>query len=199
MSHQTKVFGLRALASQIDNERIKLLGDMPKPNTAAHMALQRKIDGWNQTYDNVTRDLKSRSHFNHMIHNQNRFGAHAFQANQRLQSQEANVKELANELARVALAIARLTKALAAGDGPEKRAFEAMEHALSNWMDSVKHSQDGVMGQMPANVKQCFSEVQVHASKPTQPKMIPGPGGVDIFTLILAYFVLIKAMAKNKN
>lgn len=198
MSHQTQLFGLRALAGQIEAERIKLLGDLPKPGDAAHMALMRRIDQWKGQISGIEKDLKSRSHFNQMIYDKNRFGADAYSAKQRFNSREGNVRELSNALAQVARVLMGLIKVIYDGPGGEERALNAMEHALSNWLDSVKHSQEGVMGPVPFQVTNTVQEIQVRtAPAEAPPALIPGPGGVDIFTLILAYFVLLKSLHKK--
>lgn len=197
MSHQTQLFGLRALAGQIDAERIKLMGDRPKPGDAAHIALQRKIDGWTLQITGIEKDLKSRSHFNRMIYETNRFGAHGYAAKQSFNSKEGNVRALSDALAAVARVLVTLITDLYAGPGGEERALKGMEHALSNWLESVKHSEEGVMGAVPFNVQNAVQEVQVRATQPADGPTMPAPGVVDIFTLILAYFVLLKSLNKK--
>lgn len=197
MSHQTQLFGLRALAGQIEAERIKLMGDRPKPGDSAHIALQRRIDGWKMQIVGIEKDLKSRSHFNRMIYDNNRFGDHAYAAKQSFNSKEGNVRELSSALAAVAQVLVTLITDLYAGPSGEERALKGMEHALSNWLQSVKHSEEGVMGAVPFNVQNTVREVQVRAAQPAEGPMMPAPGVVDIFTLILAYLVLLKSLNKK--
>jgi len=196
MSHQTKLFGIRALASQIESERIKIIGILPEQGKAAFGALEQKIDGWKRTIETIQRDLKSQSNFNHMIHQKERFGDHAFAAGQRLKSGEANVKELSDALADVAVKLQDLIDALWGGKPGEARALDAMKHALGNWLKTTKHSEQGVMGKAPTNLQTTVAEVR--AQVPTPPAGPPAPGVVDIFTLILAYFVFVKSLTKKK-
>ena len=195
MSHQAKLFGIVALSKQIEAERIKLIGGLPEQGKAGFIALEAKIDGWKRTMETIQRDLKSQSSFNNMIHQQNRFGDHAFAAKQRANSGEANVKELSDALGDVAVKLQDLMDTLWGGKPGEARALDAMKHALSNWQKSMKHADEGIMGTAPHSRQATVQEVR--AQMPQAPAGPPAPGVVDIFTLILAYFVFVKSLTRK--
>ena len=196
MSHQMKLFAIRALGDQIEAERIKIMGIMPEQGKAAFQSLEAKIDGWKARIEAVQKDLKSQSHFNHMIHQQNRFGAGAYAARQSFQSREGNVKELSDALGDVAAKLQDLIAALWGGKPREARALEAMKHALGNWLKTTKHTEQGVIGQ-PAPHQLQATVQEIRSQVPQGPAGPPAPGVVDIFTLILAYFVLLKSLSKK--
>lgn len=194
MGHEAKLFALQNLVSQIENERIKLLGGVPKPHTHDHNEIERKIEGWKQTIQNTERDLKSQSNFNHMVHQHERFGAGSYAAGQRLNSQESNVAQLSDRLGKVAMSLVGLMKALHGGSDGTVRALEGMEHVLSNWLAGAKNTDQGIMGAAPQELQVTVRQLESQLPKDGTP---PAPGIVDIFTLILAYFVLIKSLSKK--
>ncbi len=194
MGHEAKLFALQNLVSQIENERIKLLGGVPKPHTHGHNEIERKIEGWKQTIQNTERDLKSQSNFKHMVHQHERFGAGSYAAGQRLNSQESNVAQLSDRLGKVAMSLVGLMKALHDGPDGTVRALEGMEHVLSNWLAGAKNTDQGIMGAAPQELQVTVRQLESQLPKDGAP---PAPGIVDIFTLILAYFVLIKSLSKK--
>lgn len=179
---------------QIDGERLKLLASVPTPGSNSHNELNRKIAAWEQVIQNIARELKSQSHFNHMIHGQNRFGQGSYSANQRLKSSESNVAQLSDALARVSLVLADLTDLLWAGPNGQVRAMEGFKRALSNWQKSAKHSQEGIMGTAPQELQASVRQTETHLPRGG----MPAPGIVDIFTAILSLFVFIKTINKNR-
>ena len=194
MGHEAKLFALNNLAGQIEAERVKLLGSVPKPGSHSHNEIERKIDGWTLTVQNLQRDLKSQSHFNHMIHQQNRFGAGSFAAGQRLQSQDRNVAQLSDALGRVATALADLIQTLWEGPNGQTRAMEGIKRVLSNWQKAAKQSEQGIMGAAPQELQATVR--QLESQMPRSPAQSP-TGVVDIFTLILSFFVLIKSLKQK--
>ncbi len=195
MGHEAKLFALNTLAGQIDSERIKLTGNPPKPDTHGHNEVERKIEGWQQTIQNVQRDLKSQSHFNHMVHEKQRFGGDSYAAGQRLMSQENNVAQLSDALGKVALALLALEAALRDGPNAETRALDGVKHALNNWLKAAKNSDAGVTGAAPQDVQAMVRQLETQ---------MPGggatatPGVIDIFTLLLSMIALIKTKYTKK-
>ncbi len=200
MSHQNKLFGIHALASQIEATRLSLPGDRPKPGDAAFVALQAKVAGWEQTVETIKRNLKSQSHFNHMRHQQDRFGANAFAAKQRLGSQESNVAELAKALMVATTKLAELTKDLYGGGPAEQKIMEAVAQAMENWQAKAKLEKDfDAMAFAPQQVTNALREVQVSAA-PDLPAGSPqaqftAPG---LDTVLIAFLTLI-AILKSRT
>lgn len=196
MSHQAKVIHLEQLALAIKNEAVKILPGAPDSRKLAHKQLAAKIEGWEQTVKLVQRDMKSQSHFNHMVHTHTKGGMDGFAADQRLKSGEANVKQISDALDKVIAALAQLSDQFFAGDNAETRALKGIAHALKNWSKSAKHTETGMIGATaPRDV-----QATIQQAKPFMPHGTPGmvgPGGLDIFTMVLAYFVFIKAMSKK--
>ena len=195
MGHEAKLFALNNLAMQIEGERLKLLGGTPAPGGNSHNELERKIAAWDQVIRNTARDLKSQSHFNHMVHGQERFSANSFAAGQRLKSAEGNVAQLSDALGRVAMALADLTNTLWQGPNGQVRAMEGLKRVLSNWQKAAKHSQDGIMGAAPQELQATVRQIESQMPRGG----MPTPGVVDIFTLILSLFVFIKTMNKDRK
>lgn len=194
MGHEAKLFALSNLASEIENERVKLLSNMPKPGSHSHNEIKRKIERWQQAIKNVQRDLKSQSHFNHMIHQQNRFGPGSFSANQQLKSREGNVAQLSDALYKVAMALAELMQALVDGPNAETRALEGIKRALSDWQKSAKSQEEGMMGPAPQELQTTIRQLESQMPRGTA---LSAPGVIDIFTLILSLFVLLKSQKKK--
>ncbi len=200
MSFQNKLFSITTLASQIEAARLALPGDRPKPGDAAFVALQRKIDGWEQTVKTIQRNLKSQSHFNHMVHQHNRFGAGAFAAKQRLNSQENNVAALMRELLRAAASLSALNRDLYAGGPAEQKIMEAIAQAMDNWQAKAKTEKDfSELSLAPPQVTNALREVQVSASSDLPvgaPQAQFTAPGID--TVIIALLTLI-ALLKSKR
>ena len=196
MSHQAKIIRLEHLATVISNEAVKILPGAPDPRKHAYAQLAAKIEGWEQTVKLVQRDMKSQSHFNHMVHAHTKGGAGGYAAGQRLKSGEENVKQVSQALDKVIAALAQLSDQFFAGDNAETRALKGIAHALKNWSKTVKHTETGMIGTpAPRDV-----QATIQQAKPFIPHGSPGmaaPGGLDIFTMVLAYIVFIKAMSKK--
>ena len=194
MAHQAKLFALSNLANQIESERIKLQGNPPKPGTHEHDMLLAKAADWERIIANIRRDLKSQSHFNHMVYQQNRFGDGSYAAGQRLKSQDRNVAELSGALADVAKRLAKFVQTLWDGPNAATRALDGLDHALSNWLDAMKQSEQDVLGPVPQDLQ--ASVRQLEAQLP-QDNVITPPGLIDIFTVLLSLVVLIKSQRKG--
>lgn len=196
MSHQAKVIHLEQLARSITGEAVKILPGAPDPRKHAYAQLEAKIAKWEQTVKLVQRDMKSQSHFNHMVHAHTKSGPGAYAADQRLKSGEQNIKQVSDALDKVIDALKQLSDQFFGGDNAETRALKGIAHALKNWSKTVKHTEKGIIGTpAPRDV-----QATIQQAKPFVPHGTPGmaaPGGLDIFTLILAYFVFIKAMTKK--
>ena len=195
MGHEAKLFALHNLAMQIDSERISLLPASPTPGNHSHNELERKIAAWEQVIRNTQRDLKTQSNFNHMVHSHERFGGNAYAAGQRLQSKEANVAELSDALVRVALALADLNLALWGGPNGQVRALEGLKRVLSNWQKAAKNSDQGIMGAAPQDVQTTIRQLETQFPQ----GQMPSTAIIDIFTLILSLFVLMKSMRNDRN
>lgn len=196
MSQQAKVIRLEQLAVAITNEAVKILPGAPDPRKLAHAQLAAKITGWEQSIKLVQRDMKSQSHFNHMVHAHTKGGPDSYAADQRLKSGEANVKQISNALDKVIAALSQLSDQFFAGDNAETRALKGIAHALKNWSKTAKHTESGMVGSTaPRDV-----QATIQQAKPFIPHGTPGmaaPGGLDIFTILIAYVVFIKAMTKK--
>lgn len=199
MSHQAKVIRLEQLAMTIRAETIKILPGAPDPRKLAHTQLASKIEGWEQAVKLVQRDMKSQSHFNHMVHRHNPGGPKDHQANQRLQSGQNNVKQISNALDKVIAELDELSKQFYGGDNAETRALKGISSALKNWSKTAKHSETGIIGTAaPTNTQATIQQAKPFLPHGGAPGM-SGPGAIDAFTLVLGAFVLLKALAKKKN
>ena len=195
MGHEAKLFALNNLAMQIDSERIKLLPGSPTPDNHSHNELERKIAAWEQVIRNTQRDLMTQSHFNHMVHSHERFGGNAYAAGQRLQSKEANIAELSDALARVAIALAALNAALWGGPNGQVRALAGLGRVLGNWQKAAKNSDEGLFGAAPQEVQATIRQLETQIPQGQMPSTMV----IDIFTLILSLFVLLKSMRDDKK
>jgi hypothetical protein len=133
-----------------------------------------------------------------MIHRHNPGGPKDFQANQRLQSGQDNVKQISDALDKVIKELDELSKQFFGGDNAETRALKGISAALKNWSKTAKHSETGIVGTAaPAN-----TQATIQQAKPYLPQGAPGmtgPGAIDAFTLVLGVFVLLKSLTKKKN
>lgn len=197
MSHQTKLFGIRRMAQDIERERVKLLGGAPGKDSAEFIALTGKIDAWQLRFEAIKKDLKSQSHFNHMMHRKQRFSPNAYAAGQQLRSKEANVRELSLALADMEAKLRDLIVALFGGKGGAVAALEAIGHVMGNWLQSSKHSGEGLLGPAPAQLQGTVAEIRSHTPGPSPAGGTPPMPVVDLFTLILAYFALLKSLSRK--
>lgn len=196
MNHQAKIIGMRRLAHSIEAERIKIMAGVPDKTTHAHVELTQKIESWQRTFLALTKELKSQSHFNHMIYEKNRFSSNAHAARDRFRSGQHNVQELSQALLDVEQSLRNLAAAFFGGKGGAAAALEGIAHVMGNWQEATKHSKEGLTGQAPSQLQAAVVEVRAHL--PSQSPAMPAPGVIDIFTLILAYFAFIKSHARNR-
>lgn len=198
MSHQAKIIRLEQLARAIQSEAVKILAGAPDSRKFAHTQLAAKIEGWEQAVKIVQRDMKSRSHFNHMVHAHNSGGPGGYAADQRLKSGEENVKKISQALDKVIDALGQLSDNFFGGDNAETRALKGIAHALKNWSKTTKHTETGMIGMTaPRDV-----QATIQQAKPFIPHGSPGmaaPGMIDVFTILMAYFVFMKALTKKKD
>lgn len=198
MGHETELYGIRKLSNQIEAERVKLIGDTPTKHTASYDALYQKLTDWErrfidlkQTWD---RTLKSRSHFNHMMYQTQRFGANAYAARQRLESREANVAEVSKAVAELEKRLRDLLHAFVSGNA-SKTALDAIGAVIEKHIKD-SHASDGLTSIPTMPLQNAVAEIRADTGH--QPAASGGPAFpvIDIFTLILAYFALLKKLSK---
>lgn len=198
MGHETELYGIRKLSNQIEAERVKLLGDTPTKHTASYDALEQKITDWERRFVDLKqiweRTLKSRSHFNHMMYRTQRFEANAYAARQRLESREANVAEVSKAVAELERRLRDLLHAFLSGNA-SKTALDAIGGVIENHMKTC-HESDGLTSIPTMPLQNAVAEIRADTGH--QPAAGGGPAFpvIDIFTLILAYFALLKKLSK---
>ncbi|MFP7673094.1 hypothetical protein ACG74X_07015 [Marivita sp. S0852] len=196
MTHEGQLIRLKRLTHDIVVERHKLMGDPPAPHTAAHTAMSQKIDSWSHIFEELSaslgRSLKSRSHLNHMIYQQQRFSPNAYSARQSFQSKQSNIRDVAAALSNLEEALRDLIETFYAGQPAEIAAMEAFSDVVTNWLERVKHTEDGIMGPVPVELQTAV--VKIYDSAPASGKPSVPLTVVDIVTLLLAYFVLLKSL-----
>ncbi len=196
MNHEGRLIALRHMKGAIVGARLKLLPGPPKENTASHNTLLRQIDGWTLTIKGVERDLKSQSHFNHMLHRAEKGGANGYSANQRLASKEGNVAQLRAALDDVSDALIDLTQTLWDGPNGGARALEGLKTALKNITKHGGDGDDGIsFGPATGDLQATIRQLEPHMQDGGAGGMTPV---VDYATLILAMFVLIKHVLSRK-
>lgn len=195
MSHQSKLFGIRKLTREVQAEYAKILGNAPEKRTYGHALLEAKIECWQNSYVAILKSLTSQSHFNRIIYQQQRFKPNAYSAHQSFTSREANVGELFAALADLEVSLRNLVGVFVSGKPAIAAALDAIGHALDEMMRSSLHSDIGMTGPAPAKLQIAVADTCAHF--PLSSNNLPTPGVVDVFTLVLAYFVLLKAMSKN--
>lgn len=184
MGHETELYGIRKLSNQIEAERVKLLGDTPTKHTASYDALEQKITDWERRFVDLKqiweRTLKSRSHFNHMMYRTQRF--------------EANVAEVSKAVAELERRLRDLLHAFLSGNA-SKTALDAIGGVIENHMKTC-HESDGLTSIPTMPLQNAVAEIRADTGH--QPAAGGGPAFpvIDIFTLILAYFALLKKLSK---
>ena len=197
MSDFARLSQLKRLKSDIVAETLKLSVSHPKPGTHGWSVLEQKIAGWERTINLFNRNLKSRSHHAHMVASQSRFGPGAYAANQRLKSAESSIDTERQTLLDIAVALNDLVIALYGGPGPGQRALEGLKHAVKQLMTSNSAGDDLSLGPSGQSM-----QMQIVTARDALPSGGPVGGPqmpqvVDLFTLVLAYFVLLKALRKS--
>ena len=197
MSYFARIQALNAMAAAIRTETMKLETSVPKPGTHSHDTLARKIEDWQQSITVAERNIKSASHFNHMVHRKARFGPGSYAAGQRLRSKEANLAQVREAVFDVAEAMTDLLARYFAGPNAGQRGMEGLKHAIKRLSQQSGDEVDFSLGMERASVE---AQVRVMAdSLPLGAQKPFNPGGIiDVFTLILAYFVLLKSLRQDK-
>lgn len=199
MGHETELFGIRKLSNQIESERVKLIGDTPSKHSAAYDALEQKITDWERRFVDLKhtweRTLKSRSHFNHMMYQTQRFGANAYSERQRLQSREANVAEVSKAVVELERRLRDLLYAFTSGNG-SKTALDAIAGVIENHM-KTSHQPDALARIPTMPLQNAIAEIRADTGQHPAAGGAPVFPVVDIFTLILAYFALLKKLSKK--
>lgn len=197
MKYFARIQALNSMAAEIHLETMKLDTSVPKPGTRAHSVLFGRIDHWQQSVEVAMRDIKSASHLNHMIHDKNRFGPGSYSAGQRLRSKEAELAEVRKAAFEVASALADLIDRYYAGPTGAQRGMEGLKSALkrlTNKEGSENFGFEQEEGRIQSEIRSLSEELP-----PTAPKTFNPSTVVDVFTLILACFVLLKAVRDRKD
>lgn len=197
MNYEANAIYLRQMKAQITTTSMSLDADPIKSGTHSFNQLIAKISEWERRIELMRRDLKSQAHHNAAAFSRNRFGPSSYSAKQSFTSKTQNIETLRTAIFEVAHALAVLLEKLHAGGSPEKKALEGMKHAVNNIMKDHKSGQEFGLGGKEQVLTASVRQLESGAGGPPS-QMQPG-GIIDIFTLVLSYFALIKAMRNRKS
>lgn len=182
---------LKRLAQEIGVEEMKAAMANHDKGKHGYNQVVDKIKGWVDVVTLAEKQLKTRSHFNNMMHDQNRFGAGAHSAKQRHASHAGNIQKVDDALKLVINALVKLINTLDGNsDNEETRALKAMSHALGNWLKMAKNTEVGIYTGAPQAVQATITQAQPWM--PPGPAQVPGFGTINGFTLVLAICILLK-------
>ncbi|MFA5538052.1 MAG: hypothetical protein WCZ72_11190 [Gemmobacter sp.] len=158
-----------------------------------------EIEGWKQSIRLWQQGIRSSAQRSAMIHAHNRFGPGAYSAGQSHRSQMQNLRKLHQATLRTAAELTGLIRDLVAGN-PVADALEGIAHALSNLMDSGPVS-DADLEAMGLGAQGQVITASIRQIDPASgADLRPGPGqGLDVFTLLLALFTLLKAVQQKRR
>ena len=199
MNFEAQKISLQRLLDQIRARRMALSADPVTPHTHGWDTLEADMQRWAEQVRLFQRNLKSQSHHTQMLH-QVAGGARApVPARQSHASKLSNQAVLYQQVGLIAHELTHLAQQRGGTD--QKKALDAIGSALENLTKGQTQTDEVLQSfafgpqkpQITAGVSQLTSVT------PTQPGTMPPGGVVDLFTLILAYFALIKAMSSNKS
>lgn len=199
MNYEAQVIQLRRMKNEIVTARLGLSTNPVQPNSHGLDKILAQAAGWDNKIRLIQRELKSRSHHNAMVMGQNRFGATRHAARQSFDGKQKNLQTLYNATLEVAHELTHLVQQAHGGAGPTQRALEGIKSALQNLSRQGGDPQSesfGLGGQeqvITATVRQLERDFQV------PPGSMPASGIVDVFTLLLSYYVLLKTLKKNQR
>lgn len=193
MNHEANVIYLRQMKNQIRDVRLKLAASPVQAHSLEFHKIIAQHGIWENKLKLIQRDLKTQSHHNTMLMRQNRFGTGAFAAHQRFGNKTANLATLGRAACEVAHELAHVMQQ-ANGGSAGRRSLEALSHAIEQLM---KTGDDGALQSLNFSQKEqviSASVRQLQQDFGVPPSSIPPGGIVDIFTLVLGCFVLLKAI-----
>ncbi|WP_226780900.1 glycoside hydrolase family 127 protein [Oceaniglobus trochenteri] len=198
MSHETRLFALRRLRDEIRAEtKTRALA----AEGTHDPALAAKVDRWIQQVAAAQKQIKSGHHLNALQFEQMRFAADRsarHSAAQRFRSRDANLAALQRATVEVAQALGALLAQKGAEKNDLAKAVEAIGKSLEKIMKSIDTgataTQDFGLGQQEQTITASVRQLERTTGTPTG--TAAGLPVIDLFTLILAYFAMIKAMRR---
>lgn len=193
---------LGGLSASIRTEINKILPGVPEPTSPHFAELVEKIPQWTRTLQAIQKQiaprLKSRTHFNEMMLNKNRFGPSSYSAKQRHKSHAANITRVSDALAQVLSEIALLSEIFYKGDSPETRILKALAEAGSQL---TTQSDAGVIDLSTAPASHELTAV-IEQARPLLPQgsqQLGGPNASGTIILLFTLFAMIKHQLTQKT
>lgn len=199
MNFEAQKISLQRLWEQINSRRLATQTNPVSTHTRDWDALNADIQRWEGQVQLIQRNLKSQAHFAAMLHQVAGGSRAPAPAQHSHTSKLSNQAELYKRVGLIAHELTHLTQQRGGTD--QKKALDAIGSALENLTSGQKQTEEVLkafsFGNQQAQIS--ASVRQVTASTPVPPGGLPPGGVVDLFTLILAYFALLKAMSSKKT
>lgn len=199
MQHEAVRIGIRQMTAEIAAERTRLISSPieigPGKPTAELDRLAARVERWRTQLQLWQRQIKSAAALNDMIFDKARHGPGARPARDSHRGKAQALDGLRDAALEAAREIDGLIRDIFRGPGPQAVALSAISDALEALMKARTA--------MPETLDlRGLPEGQAVISAMTRVSPSPGPvlpptGAVDLFTLILGYFVLLQALRKS--
>jgi hypothetical protein len=199
MQHEAIRIGIRQMTAEIVAERTRLITSPveigPGKPTADIDRLAGRIERWRSQLVLWQRQIRSAASLNDMIFDKARHGPGARPARDSHRGKAQALEGLRDAALGAAREIDGLIRDIFRGPRPEAAALSAMSDALDNLMKARAALPETLdLRGLPEG--QAVISAMTKASPGPEP-VFPLTGSVDLFTLILGYFVLLHAFRKR--
>lgn len=198
MNYEANVIALRRMANGVAAERVALGINPIQEGTHAHNQLMTRIDGWERQLLLIQRQLRSSSNLNALVYETQRFGENSYAARQSYQDKEGNLSGLCQATLTIAEEIRELLIALGGGPGGARASIDTLGKSLKKIAENLGESGDDAFSlggqgrEITATVRQLEREFG------GAPGTVPASTIVDVFTLALSLFALVKVLKNRK-
>ena len=199
MQHEAIRIGIRHMTAEIAAERTRLLTNPveigPGKPTAELDRLALRIARWRSQLLLWQRQIRSAASLNDMIFDKARHGPGARPARDSHRGKAQALAGLRDAGLEAAQEIDGLIRDILRGPGPAAAALNAMSDALETLL-KARAAMPETLDLRALPEGQAVITAMTRAS-PSPDPVFPPTGSVDLFTLILGYFVLLQALRKR--
>ncbi len=200
MQYEAMLFGIRGIAQSIKTAEISLqlkpVDTAPGKVDNDLRVLVGQMDSWTARIRLWQREIRSRANMNDMIRQpQGPRGPASYSQRQSHQSHADNLRKLHEETLAASAALAALVAALGRGLGPEAKSLEAISSALESMMQAHTKKLDVQDFQVKKTGESIIA--QIRQVDPLGSSGLDMSSPVDMFTLLLGVFVLVRLVQKR--
>ena len=189
MNFEATKIALRTMSREVENDTRNLtLGKLPEQGSAGYHTLMQMIERSHVRMSNIKANLKSQAGLLDLQYGARKGGLRDYSTKQIYAAKQANISELFDDASHLAQALLRLYRALHGPDNPGHIIMNGLSSGLQNLTKTS--GADGMLSGPAASELQ--TEIREMPEMPGVPRDFTSGTAIDIFTVCLGLFALIR-------